>query len=154
MTNCPQSIQELWSKIERERIRIPAEVWSEWDREFNVLTDIEMIVRRCQMDPLSGMPPSEAKRVGILAGLLQAFVHGIRRSPTTESYLDQGTVVVEQTVKDLVAHYVGNDLYKIALIVDVYGPHPEPVPPEDAGKILQAVDSIRDFSIRLRNATR
>ena len=59
---------------------------------------------------------------------------------------------VPREVWKLIAHHIGNDVNIIQLIIGSHtiGPDSEPIPLEDAKKILNHCDAIRRFLSKLR----
>ena len=62
---------------------------------------------------------------------------------------------IHPLVWELIRHYIGNDVYAIQLIAGSYlmGDTPEPIPVEDARKLLKHCDGIKDFLEKLKNLT-
>jgi hypothetical protein len=151
MANTPESIAVLWKNLEAKKVVIPSEVWAAWQEEcIKELVGIREIVERSHGGPI---PAADAEMVGKKAYFVQKFVRSIRRSPDDGNRLQDGRLVMEENVRELVAHYIGNDLYKISLMADLYGVNPEPLPPENGALILKNINAIMEFIELLKTKT-
>ena len=152
MANTPESVQFLWKRLEANQVKIPVTVWIAWqDGCLRVLEDVCVIVRKSAGRPI---PVADAEAISRKTELLQKFYRGIRRSSDGINQLCDGGMLMEATARELVAHYLGNDLFKIALLADVYGQSHQPLPPENGENILKNVQNIRDFVEQLKSRTR
>ena len=153
MANAPEAISRLWKKLEEARPAVPASVWQVWEAEcLGVLDEIVLIV---EQNKGASIPVKDAEAMGKRAERLQKFVRGIKRSGDGLNALGpDGAILLEDTIRDLVAHYLGNDIYKISLIVDVYGAYPQPLPEENGGLILRNIAAIKAFTNQLKARTK
>ena len=87
------------------------------------------------------------------AALIQRFIRSIGVSPDRNCRMDGARVLLDPDVLELVVHYIGNDLYIIALAADVPLGNPQPIPPEDAARIIERAGAIRDFLAQLKERT-
>ncbi|MBF0387846.1 MAG: hypothetical protein HQL20_08325 [Candidatus Omnitrophica bacterium] len=146
---CP--LAALWAQISRDGIRVPKEVWAAWFGTTGAsVNEIRAIAGSMPGEPIS---LKQANEISIRVNLLARVFKDIRRSPNQDSRVEAGMIILNPTVKDLMAHYVGNNLYKIALMVDVYEQNPAPVAAEVRGKTIACLDAIDVFIKRLEQET-
>ena len=151
MANTPESIAILWQRLQDKKVIIPSDVWAVWQVGcVQELLDIRKIVEQSHGGPII---PSAAEAIGKKAYLVQKFVRSIKRSEDGRTRILAERIYMEDSARELVAHYIGNDLYKVSLIADIYGVNPDPLPPENGELILKNVDSIMDFIELLKRKT-
>ena len=151
MANTPESIALLWKRLEEKKVTIPSDVWAVWRVGcIRELVDICNITEKSRGGPI---PASDAEAIGKKAYLVQKFVRSIKRSEDGGNRIQAERIYMEENVRDLVAHYIGNDLYKVSLIADIYGVNPDPLPPENGALILKNVNAIMEFIDLLKSKT-
>ena len=145
-------INYLWKDITNRQVCLPAEIWITWGENLGgFLNKIHAIASRELDTPLA---IEDVETINIYVHQLVRSFKIIRRGSGSESFVKAGVIFLDPAVKDLMAHYVGNDLYKIALMVDVYGEDSTPLSSEIRMKILSTIDSIYAFIERLKRSTR
>jgi hypothetical protein len=151
MANTPESIALLWKRLEEKKVKVPPEVWVVWQGACTKeLQDIREIVGRNQGQPI---PAADAELIGRKVYLVQKFVRSTRRTSDGVSRVQDDRIHLEDNVRELVAHYIGNDLYKVSLIADIYGVNPAPLPPEHGELILKNINAIMEFIELLKSKT-
>ncbi|MBF0569231.1 MAG: hypothetical protein HQL18_00445 [Candidatus Omnitrophica bacterium] len=146
----PEEIR-LWGALTQKGVKVPEAVWSFWQEKFVAVLD--GIAAVAEEKSLEGLSVEEARGIVERVFALNVFVRSIVKSEE-RNVLEGGQLVMETTIRQLIAHYIGNDLYKIALISDVSGPDPEPVPAVNVARILRNVAAIREFLQKLKDVTR
>ncbi len=142
----------MWKRLEDRKILVLPEVWQAW--EAGCIRHLDEIGGIVKQNNGCAIPVVDAEAIGKRAEILQKFVRGIKKSPDGISRVDEDEIFLEETARELTAHYLGNDIYKIALMADVYGPDPEPLPAENGPLICANISAIKEFIERLKNLTR
>jgi hypothetical protein len=151
MANTPESIALLWKRLEEKKVTIPSDVWAVWQVGcIKELLEIRNITEKSNGGPI---PASDAEAIGKKAYLVQKFVRSIKRSEDGRTQIQAERIYMEENARELVAHYIGNDLYKVSLIADIYGVNPDSLPPENGALILKNVNSIMEFIELLKSKT-
>jgi hypothetical protein len=151
MANTPESIAVLWKNLEEKKVAISPDVWGLWQEGcVKELAGIREIIERSHG---GAIPAADAEMVGKKAYFVQKFVRSIKRSPDDGNRFQDGHLIMEGNVRELVAHYIGNDLYKISLMADLYGVNPDPLPPENGALILKNINAIMEFIELLKTKT-
>lgn len=151
MAKEPASVLVRWQELEHKKINIPPEVWEQFDRQcLSRMNDILALLQKAEGRDLD---VDDAKAVVISAMAVQKFVSGISSAETGVSAVRQDRILMDRVALDLVHHYIGNDLYKVVLMADVYDGNPQPIPSSQLGRILECIHAVRGFLQRLRSAT-
>jgi hypothetical protein len=150
MAGAPLSITLLWQRLKEEGVAIPPEVWEAWDGCLALLEDIKCLA---SVKDGEDLPVGRAGAVTQKSVLVQRFIRSIRPSSDGNSRVVEGVMYLHPLALELVVHYIGNDLYVIALIADVPANDPLPVPFEEAREIVRRAGLIRDFLDRLKGGT-
>jgi hypothetical protein len=152
MANAPESILLIWQDLKERQVRIPPEIWAEFDAFCLAKTDeISALLEKARGRDL---PVEDARAVGMAANAIHKFLNSLIGASDGVSRIHEGRILLDRLALDLVRHHLGNDLYKIVLIADVYDKDPQPVPAADAARIPAIVTSIRDFIHKLKLETR
>lgn len=151
MADVIATVNALWDKISLNNILIPACVWEAWnERMAGPLQEIRHLAGRKADRPIV---LKEANAINVYVNSLAKSFKGIRRSDGSGSCLMESTIVFHPVVKDLMAHYVGNGLYKIALLVDIDSEVNVSLPAEVRGQVMAYLDAIECFIVRIKGVT-
>ncbi|MBF0619130.1 MAG: hypothetical protein HQL19_03065 [Candidatus Omnitrophica bacterium] len=152
MAATPEGIRLLWKALEGAHERVAPAVWDAMDI-FCVarLDEMIAIASRAGEGPV---PVEDARVITALADRVRRFLQGFKRSSDGIGGVKDGVVMLSPIALELVAHYVGNDLYKIILIADVYDAFPEPLAAGAGVKIIANATMIKDFLKDLKEKTR
>jgi hypothetical protein len=143
-------IERLLKDISDRRVCIPAEVWMAWGENMGgLLNKVQTLVSRETGVPIAA---EDVETLNIYVQQLVRAFKLIRRGTMGKNSVKDGVVYLDPVVKDLMAHYVGNDLYKIALMVDVNDEETATLPAEVREKILRCIGSIYVFIERLKRS--
>lgn len=164
MANILPKDEELFKRIERERIQIDPLFW---DIIYQYIADplivIRFIVRFC-LDNGKPIPQAEAERIFIS---IKSMVEIIKRIHQPESIvsderdplfrmLKEKGLRLDVVTDELFTQYIRNDLNIIGMAVGMHIDHSQEdrsVPLEDSRIILEHVCSTISFLDRLRTAT-
>lgn len=117
MAQCPPAIMALWDRLVAGGVYVPADVWHAWDRGMDPhLSRIRILLATDLNAPLF---LKDAQAITVAIAGAQKFFSSVRRSAEGTSYLENGIIYFNPLVKDILAHHIGNDLYKIALMMDL-----------------------------------
>ncbi len=151
MASLSRLVDLLWDDIAINGVRVPVDVWTAWSSTMDSsFEEIRLLAGASSGAPLSF---KDANAINVCVNRLSRSFKDIRRSDGASSRIVDGQIFIHPLVKDLMAHYVGNDLYKIALMVDTYGEAPVPLPAEVREKILACLHAVDCFIIRLKAMT-
>ena len=150
MANAPESILIIWKKLGSKGCRIPSEVWSLWEPYIQELEEIAALVTQSQGGPVS---VAMAREITKRTSDWQRFLRSIRSEAAGISRVENGQIWLDPDALELVVHYIGNDIYVIALIADVPKNDPRPLRVEDSPHILDRVRTIKAFIEQLKQAT-
>lgn len=152
MAQCPPAIMALWDRLVAGGVYVPKEVWHAWDRGIDPhFSRIRILVGA---DPSSPLSVKDAQTIMVAIAGAQKFFSLVRRSGTGTSYLENGVIYFDPLVKDILAHHIGNDLYKIALITDTSDSSSTPIPPEVKALVAANLRMIAECVDRIRHWTR
>ncbi|MBF0595164.1 MAG: hypothetical protein HQL22_09370 [Candidatus Omnitrophica bacterium] len=153
MAGAIHAINILWDDIASRNVRVSDDVWSVGTRQMG--SGMDEIRALLALEPGRPVSVKDAYAINACVSRLARWFKSVKRAYGVGARVDQGDVLVlDPALKDLMAHYIGNDLYKIALIVDIYGEVPEPLPASAREKLLQILAGMDDFMTRLRLATK
>lgn len=70
--------------------------------------------------------------------------------------IQKENIIIHPLIWELINHNIGNDIYAMQFIAGAHivGDSPEPIPVEDAKKLLAHCDGIRNFLKKLKEATK
>lgn len=146
MANPLVNEKALYEKIRDEKITVPLLIW---DLMYHYLGDeisaiTQIALAYCRYN--ESIPVSDARKIK---------EHTKKINDTVRKILYHENTKLHPVIHDLFFHYIGNDVYGIELIVGFHlDPADEnPVPVEDARKILNKTSSMKQFMDRLREAT-
>lgn len=154
MANPLPNEKELYEKIEKEGITIAPDIW---DLLYNRIgDDITAINLLCQyyLNNQQPIPVAEAEKILNFTSHIKKIVNEITvttkdKFPFPE-FLDD--VPLHPVLREMLTHYIGNDVYAINLMIDVTF-EPEPLSLEIVQRILNHTQTIKEFMERLRVAT-
>jgi acyl carrier protein len=149
--------KELYERIRLEHIAVPLDVW---DLLYNHIGDsLTELVLLCQyyLKTDQPIPIDEARKILRCCRHIKDINNKITVSSTKDSYfpeIGEGRPL-HPVIREMLTHYIGNDLYMIILSVqDSIDPlDPQPISQELTQKILNRAKSIKEFMERLRIAT-
>ncbi len=152
MANVYKEQEQLWQTVAQKKIGIPRLVWEYWDQKFwLVLKDIEDIIVR---NPDQEISVEESRKIGRGLGDLTIFLHSIKKGEGRVR-LEDGLLYVPMEIKELVGHYLGNDVFRMNLLMlDGTDFDPKPVSVENRNKMKKTIEEIRGFGERLKNLTK
>jgi acyl carrier protein len=157
MANPLPNEKELYGRIESEGIAMPAEIW---DLLYNHIgDDVTAINFICKyhLESQLPIPVSQAQKILHHTHHIKDIVN--KTTVTSKEGLDFPEFIddmpLHPILREMLTHYIGNDIYVITLIAgDAVDPlAPEPLSLENCEKILGRTRSISDFMERLRSAT-
>ncbi len=157
MANPLPNETEFYTRIKNEKIAIGQEIW---DLLYNYIGDnLSAINLLCQYH-LAGnqpIPLTEAKKILLYTRHIKDIINKI--TLTSKSDFDfpefSDGIPLHPILREMLTHYIGNDIYMINLIVgDAVDPiAPAPLAIENAVKIVCHCRDIKTFMYRLRKAT-
>jgi hypothetical protein len=79
---------------------------------------------------------------------------GVLEDDLFKQYKEENTEL-HPIIREMLRHYIGNDVFKINLIVgdSVYRPDPQPIPIENLHRVINNTHTLKVFMDRLREAT-
>lgn len=157
MANPLPNEKELYEQIKNEKITISPAIWDLLYHRIG--DDISAINLLCQyyLQEKQSLPSTEARKILNYTRHIKTIVNDItlssKESFAFPEFLD--SIPLHPIIREMLTHYIGNDVYSINLIVGSYidPSDPQPIPPEDIQKILNRARSVREFMDRLRVAT-
>ncbi|MBF0385104.1 MAG: hypothetical protein HQL27_04450 [Candidatus Omnitrophica bacterium] len=161
MANPLNNEQEIYSRIDKERITVPPLVW---DIVYRYLGDELTAISQITLSYCIANEPiavedakkiiEHAKNINIMVRQI-LIPENIKDDTSDLQELKKINSKLHPVINELFFHYVGNDLYGITMIVGSYlGPDvDEPVPVDSAKKVLNKVLSMKQFLDKLREAT-
>lgn len=156
MANPLPNEKELYQKIKDEKIVIAPAIWNMlYHRMGNDITAINLI---CQYYLISkeSIPVADEKKLLTYTHHIKDIINQItclsnEKFPFPEFKED---VPLHPVIRDMLTHYIGNDVYSINLIVgNSVLIDSQPLPLEHIQKILKHTQTIRNFMDRLREVT-
>ena len=161
MANPLLNEKELYAKIKNEKITVPLPIW---DLMYHYLGDEVSAITQITLSYWRYNEPvavADAKRILDHTKKINAVVKKILHPEKDENKegamaeLKNNPAKFHPVIKELFTHYIGNDVYGINMIVGFYiDPKDEnPIPVEDAKKILNKTFTLKEFMDRLREAT-
>lgn len=157
MANPLPDERELYERIREEKIVIAPEIWNLLHHRIgDDITTINFLCNSC-LNQDQAIPIEEAKKIFLYTRHIKDIVNQItliskKDSPFPE-FMD--TLPLHPIIREMLTHYIGNDIHTINFMVqDTIDPiEPHPVPIEIIQKILAHTRSIKEFMERLRVAT-
>ena len=161
MANPLTNEQALYEKIKNEKITVPLIIWDLMYRylgdEISAITQITLSCWRYN-EPIS---INDAKKIKEhtrkINDMVRKILHHEKIQDEKEKIeeLKNNNTKLDPIIHELFFHYIGNDVYGIELIVGFHlDPVDEnPIPVEDAQKILNKTSTMKQFMDRLREAT-
>lgn len=157
MANPLPNENELYTRIKNEKIIITQEIW---DLLYNYIGDnLSAINLLCQYHLTCNqpIPVTEAKKILPYTRHIKDIINKITMTVITDFAFPEFSdgVPLDPVLRDMLTHYIGNDIYMINLIVgDAIDPAaPTPLSIENAAKIICHCRDIKTFMYRLRRAT-
>lgn len=152
--------EALYQQIRREKIAVPSQIW---DTMYHYLGDaisaVNLIVS-FYIEKDEPVPLEDARRILKHTHLIKDAVDRVLHPERFDCTLRQARTQEESAalhplIRDFFTHYIGNDTHMINLCTSFYlDPGDEqPIPVDDAKKILVQTLSMRKFLDRLREAT-
>ena len=156
MANPLPNEKELYERIETEGIIISSAVWDLlYNHIGDKLTSINFLCRY-YLNNNETIPVDEAKKILHYTRHIKELNNNIT-AVTKESLFPElkSFLPLHSVIREMLTHYIGNDIYMINLIVqDSIDPlEPHPLSREAIHRILLHTHSISDFMDRLREAT-
>jgi len=157
MANPLPNETELYTRIKNEKINITPEIW---DLLYSRIgDDLSAINLLCQYY-LSGnhpVPPTEAKKILNYTRHIKDIIHQITLASKTDFAFPEFAqgIPLNPILREMLTHYIGNDVYMINLIVgEATDPlDSTPLNPENITKIIFHCRDIKIFMYKLRKAT-
>lgn len=153
--------QELYDKIKNEKITVPLWIWDLMYRylgdDITAITQIVLSYWRYN-EPVAveaaGKIMDHTKRIN---AVVEKILHPEKNAEDMEGLEDlkNNHAALHPVINELFFHYVGNDVYGINMIIGFHlDPRAtNPVPRDDARKILDKTFTMMQFLDRLREAT-
>ena len=152
--------KELYEQIKREKITVPLRIW---DLMYHYMGDDISAISQIVFTYLKvnqSIPIDDAKKIKEHTLRINETVNKIIRPDKMSGEekiadLKKNEQMLHPIVNELFCHYIGNDVYGINLIVGFHiDPTDEnPIPIEYAQKILDRINTMKQFMDRLREAT-
>jgi acyl carrier protein len=157
MANPLPNENEFYARIENEKMTISVEIW---DLLYNYIgDDLSAINLLCQYH-LAGnqaIPIADAKKILLYTRHIKDIINKITLTAKTDFAFPEFAqgIPLDPALREMLTHYIGNDIYMINLIVgDAVDPvAPGPLSLENTGKIIGHCRSIKVFMDRLRKET-
>jgi len=157
MANPLPNENELYARIKKEKITITPEIW---DLLYNYIgDDLSAINLLCQYY-LAGnlpVPVSDAKKILLYTRHIKDIINKITLTAKGDFAFPEFAegIPLDPVLREMLTHYIGNDIYMINLIVgDAVDPiAPGPLSPENSTKIIYHCRSIKIFMYKLRKET-
>jgi len=153
--------EDLYQRIHDEGIAVSIAVWDlMYDKLGDAISAINLLVS-FYIEKNEAIPLTDAQRIleqtRLIRDGIQRIFH-LKDGPLQDSrwpLVPENEREIHPLIRDFLTHYVGNDTHMINLCVSFYlDPlDPQPIPVEDAKKILAQTLSMRVFLDRLRRAT-
>lgn len=157
MANPLPNEKELYERIKSENIVINPDIWDLlYNRIGDDLTNINLL---CQyyLKNNEPIPVEEAKKILRYTRHIKDINNKITVVKVEDLYFPEfgNDLPLHSVLREMLTHYIGNDVYMINLIVgDAISPlEPEELSLGSIQKILEHTRSIRIFMNRLREAT-
>ena len=157
MANPLPNEKELYARIEKEKITITPEIW---DLLYSYVgDDLSAINLLCQYYLVSkqAIPVSDAKKIMHYTRHIKDIINKITLTTKGDFAFPEFAegIPLNPVLREMLTHYIGNDIYMINLIVgDAIDPvEPGSVSPEHTLKIVGHCQSIKEFLERLRKKT-
>lgn len=157
MANPLPNEKELYARIKKEEIGVSEGVWDLLYQHIgDNLTNINLL---CQyyLKNKESIPVDEAKKILRYTRHVKDINNKLTVVSQEGVYFPElgDSLPLHPVIREMLTHYIGNDIYMINLAVqDSIDPvDPQPVPPQTTQKILNYTHSIGEFMERLRAAT-
>ncbi len=153
MANTTEVEMAHWVKLEQKKARIPQNLWDRWDEMF--LKEVKEIERVVDSYIDAEIPVPEGKKLIPKIATLSQFVKNLRPF-SGQSHFEGETIYIDETAHKLIGHYLGNDIYKLSLMISCYivGPDEEPISIEYVKKMKKAIIAINEFIQKLKIETK
>lgn len=153
--------QSLYTKIRDEEIRIDPFVWDTLYFYLGDYISAIHLMASFYVETATPIPMEEGRKIleytRVMNGIVDKILHHekIQDEKARLVRIKNDHLLIHPVVRELVTHHTGNDIYGINLVVSFYldPAGPEPIPVEDARKILVYTASLRAFMAKLRQAT-
>lgn len=141
-----------WANLERTKTVIPKSLWVRWDEAF--LKEVKEIENVVDVYRDSGIPIVEGKRLIPKIAALSQFVKSLK-SFSGPSHLEGGTFYIDEIAHKLIGHYLGNDIYKLSLMISccIDGLDEEPISVDYVRRMKKAITAINEFVEKLKTKT-
>jgi acyl carrier protein len=157
MANPLPNEKELYARIKNEKITITPEIW---DLLYSYVgDDLSAINLLCQyyLTGRQPIPVSDAKKILHYTRHVKDIVNKITLTTKGDFSFPEFAegIPLEPVLREMLTHYIGNDIYMINLIVgDAVDPAaPAPLSPENTLKVVEHCQSIKAFLEKLRKET-
>ncbi len=157
MANPLPNENKLYDQIKNEKITISSEIW---DLLYSRIgDDLSAINLLCQYYLTTNIPIPvvEAKKILLYTRHIKDIINEITLTTKTDFAFPEIAegIPLHPVLREMLTHYIGNDVYMINLIVgDAVDPAaPEPLKQENAVKIVCHCRYIKIFMYKLRKAT-
>jgi acyl carrier protein len=157
MANPLPNEKYLFEKIEQEQLGISKEIWDLlYNRIGDDITAINLICQCSLMDE-EAIPINEAMMIIQHTHHIKDIINKVTMSKIDNlpfpEFID--SLPLHPVLRDMLTHYIGNDIYIINLIVqDSIDPaDPHPVPPDVVRKIVEHASEVSVFMNKLCSAT-
>lgn len=135
MVMVPDAVKQEWEELRQNPVVYGKEFWDSWEQRWLPYFDkAELLIKNNIGKDLSINDSSEFYQ---LVTQLTFFVTFLR--------VKKDEIILNKTVRSLIAHHVGNGVYKIFLFADFSNNDPEPILSEKVQKILTEINDLRIF---------
>jgi len=152
---------ELYQKIKDEKIEIDSKIWALFYEHIGNAVTVINLISTYFLQSNNPLPIKMAKKILNYTRDINHTLDCILYP--NENYLEDDlfkqlrkeNVSLHPVIKEMLTHYVGNDVYGINLIIgDSLDPAaPQDVPLEHLPRVIEKTRSLRQFLDRLREAT-
>ncbi|MBI4707848.1 MAG: hypothetical protein HY761_07995 [Candidatus Omnitrophica bacterium] len=157
MANPLPNEKELFEQIEQERLGISDDIWDLlYNRIGDDITAINLICQ-CSLMDNEAIPINEARMIIQHTHHIKDIVNHVTLAKIDDFPFPEfsESMPLDPVLREMLTHYIGNDVYIINLIVqDSIDPaDPHPVPPEVVKKIVEHAGTVAAFMNKLCSAT-
>ena len=157
MANPLPNENEFYARIKNEKMTIAPEIW---DLLYNYIgDDLSAINLLCQyyLHGNQAIPVADANKILLYTRHIKDIINKITLATKTDFAFPEFAqgIPLDPVLREMLTHYIGNDIYMINLIVgDAVDPlAPGPLSLENTAKIIGHCRSIKIFMERLRKET-
>lgn len=144
-----------WEKIKTEGVVIDDKIWSEIDKRlYSKILRMEELIN---VEDEEGDIEIEAGiKVVNIASEVRPILLSIIPQSEKESYIENDVIYLNVSVKKLMFHHFGNDIYIICLGIEghVSDIPPERVPVETKKKVIFRIKEIKNIYKKLKEQTK